>query len=379
MTNIDPANTDASGEQAQAPGGNGKRPAASLAEPGATAVAGDIGITSTIATGAGATGLGAPDLGATAGDGGAGGKHKDAGEQSGANAKRARQGFAATVAEIVAGVKDGRGEPIDYVYFKRTHYAVYRSGARVVTAYSDDTTIADQQIADVSSLHQQRDHLLNLTAELPQKMKGAKEHYCAQIADALRLGLEKQLPAAKAVLEEAVRDALETQARIGRLIYLKWAAGMSLVVAAVLISTGGNSIADRGPIHLLLMAPGAGAIGALLSIAIGIRARTVAIDGNWQANAMDAAVRVLIGIISSAVLFLLLNSGILADIQAGGVKITGNDIQWQAAVIVGFAAGFLERLVPDLLERSAPIKPAAAPSANNAGVVSPPGASAGKS
>jgi hypothetical protein len=54
--------------------------------------------------------------------------------------------------------------------------------------------------------------------------------------------------------------------------------------------------------------------------------------------------------ISAAVLFLLLNSGVVANIDAGGVALSGAKMQWQVALIVGFAAGFLERLVPDLLE-----------------------------
>jgi hypothetical protein len=239
-------------------------------------------------------------------------------------------------------------------------------------AYSDTKAVADQQIAMISGLLPLRDHLINLIKDLPHQ--SAKENYVAQIAEALRLGLEKQSEAAKAVIDEAVRDALDVQARIGRMVYLKWATGIALVVASALI-LGGAYAEGRNAVALLLMATGAGAIGALLSIAIGIRGRTVAIDGNWKANAMDAAVRVLIGIISASVLFLLLSSGFLTDIQAGAVKFTGTSLQWQAALLVGFAAGFLERLVPDLLEKSAPSSKQAitTPPANSGGVVSPVG------
>jgi hypothetical protein len=288
------------------------------------------------------------------------------------------QGIAQNVAGVVAGAKDGRGETIDYVYFKRDHYAIYRCGPHVLVAYSDTKSVADQQIAAISGLLPLRDHLINLISDMPQK--SAKDNYRAQIADALRLGLEKQQDVAKAIINEATRDALETQARIGRMVYLKWAAFLALVVAGALIPYGGTYVPDKSEAHLLYMATGAGAVGALLSIAIGIRGRTVAIDGNWRANGMDAAVRVLIGVISAAILFLLLNSGFVTNLEVGAAKLTGADIRWQTALLVGFAAGFLERLVPDLLEKSAPAskRPATEPPpTNSGGVVSPTGGTAG--
>jgi hypothetical protein len=279
--------------------------------------------------------------------------------------------MANTVADIVAGARDNGGEQIDCVYFKRLDYAIYRRGTppQVVVAYSDNPATADQQIMGISVLLPQRDHLLRLIDNLPPK---AQEHYRAQIADALRLGLEKQVDTAKALLAEGIDQALGEQSRRGRLVYLQWTA-FALVPALVLILWGGSYVKDHSGVHLLLMAPGAGALGAILSIAIGIRARTVAIEGDWRSNAVDAALRVGIGMISAGVLFLLLSSGILAKIDAGGVALTGSGMTWQVALVIGFAAGFLERLVPDLLDTAAPPSPPSASSAAKATAgVAPP-------
>jgi len=156
----------------------------------------------------------------------------------------------------------------------------------------------------------------------------------------------------------AINDAKENLMRAGRLVYLEWAAGMALTaamtIAAILMVGGIADVQDRAHVHLVLLATGAGAIGVLLSIAIAIRGRTIVIDGNRQTNIIDAALRVLIGAISAAVLFLLLDSGALADIQIGAAKIAGKSPSWQATLLVGFAAGFFERLVPDLLEKAGP-------------------------
>jgi len=282
-----------------------------------------------------------------------------------------------TIAEIVAGVQDSGGERIDCVYFKRKDYAIYRRGTppQVVVAYSDDDVVADQQIAAISTLLPLRDHLVYLIDNLPPM---SQESYRAQMADALRLGLEKQVTTAQALLSEAVAGALAAQGRRGRLVYLQWT-GIAIAPALILILIGGSYVPNQAGVHLLLMSAGAGAIGAVLSIAIGIRARTVAIEGDWKSNAMDAAVRIAIGMISAAVLFLLLNSGVVANVNAGGVPLTGADIGWQVALVVGFAAGFLERLVPDLLEKSAPpAKPTMAQPATGASGVAPPSPVSGK-
>ncbi len=278
---------------------------------------------------------------------------------------------ATTVAEIVSGRRDCRGELIDYVYFKREQYAIYLSGTQVVVAYSDNNQIADEQIKDASPLLPLRDHLTNIIKDLPKS--GTRSNYLAQIAEGLRLSLEEQLEVAKTIIGDAITDALNAQARIGRLVYLKCAGGLSFLLAAGLILGGGTQIHDDGGVHLLLMATGAGAIGAFLSIAIAIRRRSVAIDGNWQANAMDAAVRVLIGVISAAILFLVLNSGLLTDLQVGAIKFSGDKVGWQAVLVVGVIAGFLERLVPDLLESSTGqnANSASPPPTSSSGVATP--------
>jgi hypothetical protein len=63
--------------------------------------------------------------------------------------------------------------------------------------------------------------------------------------------------------------------------------------------------------------------------------------------------RALIGVLSAAVLYLILGTGVMWQIKVGDLTFNPGNIVRQLSLLLGFAAGFLERLVPDLLEKKA--------------------------
>src|SRR4029077_19291399 len=97
----------------------------------------------------------------------------------------------------------------------------------------------------------------------------------------------------------------------------------------------------------------AGLVGAAFSIALGIRNRTVGLDLNRLDNITDGVLRLLIGVIAAGVLLLILASGILPNMKIGDMTVSGGINSWKVVMVVGFIGGFLERLVPDLLEKGA--------------------------
>lgn len=258
-----------------------------------------------------------------------------------------------TVDGIVKNLEDGRGEKIEHVFYKRANYAVYLASTKVLVQYADDESLATDQIKATAELILMRErlHLLSNRYQGPC--------YLSQVAEALRLGLEDQTACGKATLQYALDDVRDSIARQGRLTYLKWAVPLGIAAAVVAIAAG--VLIGPDEIAHIPLAAGGGALGALLSIVIAIRTRTIALDADRSANILDAAARLLVGLISAGFLFLILTAGMVPDIKVGEATLVGASATWRSALIVGFAAGFLERLLPDLLKKPDEPGPAASP------------------
>jgi hypothetical protein len=254
-----------------------------------------------------------------------------------------------SVRDIRKNQADCRGEKIDFVFFRRPDYAVYRSGGKILVQYSDNEGTARSQIANTADL-------LPLRSRLQYLMKDMEAPSAChwQIAEALRLGLDGQREAAKSMMQAAIDDILARRMSKGRTLYLAWA---GTVAASVSCAAGAAAVwfllhRDEFALGLgyLMMATGAGAMGSLLSAAQALRSRAIATDGDRISNAVDSTIRILIGVISAAVLYLILDSNLLAKFSLGTQALPDRDMVWKVALLIGFVAGFLERLVPDLLE-----------------------------
>ena len=62
--------------------------------------------------------------------------------------------------------------------------------------------------------------------------------------------------------------------------------------------------------------------------------------------------RLSIGVICAGVLVLLVNCNLLPRLTIGDMNFSDHAPTPQIVLIIGFLAGFLERLVPDLLEKA---------------------------
>ena len=171
-----------------------------------------------------------------------------------------------------------------------------------------------------------------------------------QLAYALQLALDDNIDGAKGTVAAAKAFVLGKRAARGRFQYLKWSYGSAAVLIGLLFVASRFYPFQEASSDLWLAAK-AGLIGAAFSIALAIRGRTVALDTDLLDNVTDGTLRLLIGVISAGVLLLLLGCGILPSLKIEDANFSASTLTWQMVLVIGFVGGFLERLVPDLLEK----------------------------
>jgi hypothetical protein len=246
---------------------------------------------------------------------------------------------------VQVGNKDGRGLPITQVYAVQSgDYAVYQAG-EVMVHFADEQEKAQAQRRAILPLSSAR-------AEINALVQGmaCREIFNRQVADALQLALDGDMDGAKATIGAAKTFVLARRAARGRFQYLKWSFGTAAVLI-VLLFVASRLYPFQEASSDLWLAAKAGLIGAAFSIALAIRGRTVALDTELLDNVTDGTLRLLIGVISAGVLLLLFASGIVPNLKIGDASFSGGTLTWQTVLLVGFVGGFMERLVPDLLEK----------------------------
>lgn len=293
-----------------------------------------------------------------------------------------------TVADLHKGGTDSSENVIRRFHVRRPpDYAVYFSDERVVVTFADDPALADKQRRDLAQIAPTRGEINGLiddwrNAQEPgdgvwlkewRKRRAAKlqalaERFDQRIADALVVALNGDVTGAGAVLDGIKADVVAHRSGIARIQALVAAAGG--VLAFILLAAAFGNVMTPDSCDSATTAicfpygtelwRGAltGAFGALFSLAMGIRTRQERLDFNFWSNITEAVLRIAIGAIAGTVLVALVRSGFV-HIGFGGDTHMAADSLYYA--IAGFAAGFTERLVPDLLGKAQTLQGAAPP------------------
>ena len=291
------------------------------------------------------------------------------------------------VAGIAKGGLDQTGNKIVTIYYRNPpHYAIFQSADRVVVHYHDDPdeqAIQRRQLSPVNPLRGQINGLIDGWRGPPAGRHGAAEHehtglfarahrwiagdgdspqrraaaarYDRRVADALSLALEDDVPSAVLYLEGVKRDIEDERSARARRFYLAIAAIAALVLLLLTWwHLRWSDYADEA--SNLTLAAGAGALGAFFSVAIATRNRAPLSDLRLWDSGIDAVLRVVIGMIGAVVLIGLFRTGLVSSSLFGGTDATklspkSTEYSWMLVAVIGFLAGFVERLVGDLLSK----------------------------
>jgi len=264
------------------------------------------------------------------------------------------------VEEIEVGKKDNTDSRIDKIYAKRVPiYAVYQTPERAALQYADATELAAAQrrrMAVLNGIRAQIDGLVEGWRRSKNSQAKAGR-YDARVAAALILCLEEDDGNAQASFAEIRAEVLDERNSWGRFQYLISASTVAVVTAIVLgilwLSFFGLPPVPALPLgSSLLLAGIGGVLGAFFSIAVGVMGRSVQTSLNRRDNIADAVLRVIVGLIAAWVLILLLRAKLLSGFQIGDQPLSGDMISVEVTLLIGFVAGFLERLVPDILAKA---------------------------
>lgn len=249
------------------------------------------------------------------------------------------------VADIVADQPDFTGAQIETVYSKVSGtYAVYRTAERVMVQFADDPELGREQRLALAPLNPIRGEINGLIDgwRRPKKFNVDRKQARARAfdrrtADALTVALQGDQIHAALLLAAVKDDILKERTSIGRVEYMVVAALVSLVALAAGHLFGSPEVR---------LAIAIGAVGALFSIALGIRSRNIRTDLQRRDNVIDAALRIAIGAISATILIALLKAGFVT-VGLGKQPVDLSDLN--ALLVIAILAGFSERMVGDFL------------------------------
>jgi len=263
-----------------------------------------------------------------------------------------------TVDDIRLGARDATEATIEHIYAKAPPlYAVYRNSDRVAVQYSDNEALADRQRTDTAVLSLLRSEINGLIDgwrhSSRRTFQSRARRYDGEVAAALIQCLEEGHPEhARSVMQQTRDDVLGERISWGKSEYLIYASIAAAIGFAILTFVQHYIFTFKTPPDNLWLAGRAGTAGAFFSVAWGIWRRSIQPNIRGRDNISDAVLRIVVGMIAAGVLLLLLGTDLVPNITIGNAHVSGKAMTWEVVLIVGFLAGFVERLVPGLLDNT---------------------------
>ena len=231
---------------------------------------------------------------------------------------------------------DNDGSEVKKIYAKSPEYVVYRTDSSIRIDIDDDSQKLNEY---VSNHYKIGVDLARIYSWLPENLSSS-ESINKQIARAMATNVAGNYDDAKIMLKHAEERITKLKTIQGRLQYTLSAFLLVLItfIISILISS------DESAIFAKVML--CGALGGILSIAVGFSNLSIDIDADWQTNSLIGCSRILIAITASLFSYFAIKSDIAFSFAN---KIESNDGIFMIAMVAGFA----EMLIPNIMNNLA--------------------------
>lgn len=231
---------------------------------------------------------------------------------------------------------DNDGVEIKKIYAKAMDYVIYRTDTSIRIDMDDDSP----KLGDYASNHYKIGvDLARIYSWLPENLSWS-ESINKQIARAMATNVAGNNDDAKTMLKHAEERIVKLKTLQGRLQYTI----SSFLIVVLVFAVSVLIYPSESEIFPKVML--CGALGGVLSIAVGFNKLNIDIDANWQTNSLIGGSRILIAITASLFSYLAIKSDIAFSFIN---KVESN----YGIFLIAMVAGFAEMLVPNIMNNLA--------------------------
>jgi hypothetical protein len=233
------------------------------------------------------------------------------------------------------GCIDNDGSEVKKIYAKAPEYVVYRTDSAIRIDMDDDSPKLQEYAGNHYKIGVD---LARIYSWLPENLSGS-EPINKQIARAMATNVAGNYDHAKTMLTHAEERITKLKTIYGRLQYTSSAFLFVMIIFVSIFISEGESV-----IFAKVML--CGALGGILSIAVGFSDLNIDIDANWQTNSLIGSSRILIAITASLFSYFAIKSDI-------AFSFVNNVDSNYGIFMMAMVAGFAEMLVPNMMNNLA--------------------------
>lgn len=270
--------------------------------------------------------------------------------------------------------EDKRGQVVREILWAVHDFKIYKTDKGIGPQFSDDPDKALEQRAaymalgpELADLNQQINLLKTgwgrVTDRFSQGVGLGRDprlsYYERETARGMAQALNGDPETGRATIRDLTDRISKRLSNILRVLYFSVCGFAAVIITLALTFYAENLPGEPAETVLglktfeLCVAAVMGSLGALLSTAIGLRSLAIDPTATMTINVTYAVQRMLVGVLGAVILHITLESGIVGNLLGTTAsRGTGGDAIYKLAFI-SVLAGFSERLVPNLLDRTA--------------------------